>query len=346
LTAAVLRDRAVNDPETARWSLDLTSRTVRDADRIAEHVRAGAHPAEALGREVERVVGDTATIERLRRDFPVRTEHEGRRTCDGLAVLAADPSTLGLSAPILDGLEKLRAAVDAYGDLLVAEAVHHLTQRRPEAAGAAMDAAAGLARPPHLGVLKTSREGRALATSVVALFPAVTAPPAPTNDLDRAELSPASLVDAAAATFVADQLGSAATWTWTVAAATNPTVTATVTLADLNLLPADALALPLADLELLVGGAGAATLGLAEGASAVQLSGRVGSERYERAALLVGWLGRAPSVADAVSEQLDASSTGTDIDADLRARYARVRETADLIIRLLADQLARTTAND
>jgi hypothetical protein len=345
LAATVLRDRAVEDPEAARWRMDLTSRTVRDADRLAEHVRIGAHLAEALGREVERVVGDLATILRLRRDFPVRIEHAGRRTCDGLAILAAPPPSLGLPAPVLAELDRLRAAVDAYGDLLVTEAIHHLTQGRAEAAGAAMDAAAGLARPPRLSLLATPREGRALATGVVVLLPAVAAPPPPADDLERAELSPAALADAAAATFLAEQMGAADTWTWTVADATAPTTSATVTLADLGLSPADALALPLADLERLVAETGAIMLGLDPGAVAVQRAPDDGGARYERAARLVGLLGRTPAAAGAVSEQPDAAVPGTEIDPELGARYARVRGTAELIVALLDAELARTTAD-
>ena len=72
--------------------------------------------------------------QRLRRDFPVHAAHAGRRTCDGLAVLRAAPSTLGLGAAVLSGLLPLRAALEAYGDLLIAEAVHHVAEGRAEAA--------------------------------------------------------------------------------------------------------------------------------------------------------------------------------------------------------------------
>ncbi|HJV08831.1 MAG TPA: hypothetical protein VJ653_04095, partial [Acidimicrobiales bacterium] len=140
ITATVLRDRAVNDPEAGRWDIDLTSATVRTADRIAEQVRSGAHLAEALGREVERVVATRADVERLREDFPARTEHAGRRVCDGQKVLAAPPASLGLDATRLAALEPLREALDTYGDLLVAEAVYHVTEGRADVAGAVMDA--------------------------------------------------------------------------------------------------------------------------------------------------------------------------------------------------------------
>ena len=258
LTAAVLRDRAVNDPSATRWDMDLTSRTVRGADGLAEQVRTGAHLGEAVGREVERVVAVRADVDRLRARFPLRTEHAGRRVCDGLAVLAADPTTLGLDPPRLAGLDDLRAALDAYGDLLVAEAVHHVAEGRPDMAGAVMDAAAGLARPPELRLLQTTRSGRTLASSVVLALPDTAA-----TDPD----SPAELADPATAAFLHAQLGTASEWTF-----------GSVTLADLGLLPADALALSLTDLTRLAGSA--------EG---------TGPDRYEQAQRLVGLIGRRPA---------------------------------------------------
>ena len=173
LTASVLRDRSINDADPARWHMDMTSRTVKGANRIADEIRVGAHFAEALGREVERVVAVRAEIDRLRAQFPLRTEHAGRRTCDGRAVLAAPAAALGLDATVLARLDELRAALDAYGDLFVIEGAHDVLQRRPEAAAAAMDAAAGLSRPPDLGVLHTDRLGRSVATAAaLAIAPA------------------------------------------------------------------------------------------------------------------------------------------------------------------------------
>jgi hypothetical protein len=348
MTATVLRDRAVNDPGAARWDLDLTSRSVRDADRVAEHARLGAHLAEALGREVERVVADPEDVARLRRDFPARTEHEGRRVCDGLKVLSAPPASLGLDPPRLAGLDRLRAALDAYGDLLVAEAVHHVTEGRAEVAGAVMDAAAGFTRPPHLGLLHTPREGRALATSVVVLLRDVPEPAPPADPLERARLSPASLADAASAAFLHDQVGEAGAWTFEVAAVSgdgNPTGPAvTVTLADLALLPADALSLPLTDLERLVAQAGSALLGV-EAGSSVAVGGGDGRGRYEQATRLVERIGRAPAGPDAVTEHADAVVDTSAVDQDLLGRYLLVHGTAAALVTGLADQLARTAVD-
>ena len=349
LAAAVIRDRAVNDAEPARWAMDLTSRTVRDADRLAEHVRIGAHLAEAVGREVERVVADPGDVERLRREHPVRAAHEGRRTLDGLAVLetaATDPTSLVLDAARLGELESLRAALDAYGDLLVAEAIHHMAEGRSEAAGAVMDAAAGLARPPRLDLLRTRRPGRSVGTSAILVLDGTDAPPPPTDATELAEQSPSALADAAAAAFVTTQVGAAAAWTWSVARADGTGSPVSVQLSDLGLLPADALALPRDDLERLVREAGSASLGITDG-SDVELASDEGSERYERAARLVAVLGRAPATADSATESADGTAPGgTDVDVELRTRYARVRDTAVALHAALLAALAGTTGED
>jgi len=311
LTAAVLRDRAINDPTGTRWDLTLTSRTVRTADQLAEQVRLGAHLGEALGREVERVVASGVDVQRLRERFPLRVEHAGRRTCDGLAVLAADPATLGLTADQLSGFDELRAALDAYGDLLVAEAVHHVTERRPDIAGAVMDAAAGLSRPPELSLLRTTRSGRTVSTEVLLVLPDV---PAPTVSADA---SPATLADPSTATFLTDQIGEPASWQFSVG-------TSTVTLADLGLQVADALALTLDELLDQVRGVAA------EPASAV-VSGS-GVERYRRAARLVGLVGRRPATTAGLSEQPDAPDDAGPTLADLGVRYQRVLDGANALI--------------
>lgn len=45
--AALLRDRALRDPDADRWQLDLTSDRIRGALRLATEVREGSHPAES-----------------------------------------------------------------------------------------------------------------------------------------------------------------------------------------------------------------------------------------------------------------------------------------------------------
>ncbi|MFI7494378.1 hypothetical protein ACH9D2_06620, partial [Kocuria sp. M4R2S49] len=351
LTATILRDRAVNDTSDHRWDLDFTSRSVREADAVAEQVRVGAHLGEALGREVERIVAAPAAVARLRRDFPLlrpdlplRPEHARRRVCDGLAVLHAAPATLGLDAQSLEQLERLRTALDTYSDALVAEAVNHVTHGRADVAGAVMDAAAGLSRPPHLGVLRTPREGRAVTTSVVLVLQDVAAPEEPATDLEGALLSPASLADPAAAAWLNRQLGGPTDWTFAVTAvdekgtATGSPVS--VTVADLGLSPADAVALPLADLKRLAAQVGAATLGREE--TQVAVIGGDAARRYEASVRLVTLIGRRPAgpdaVADSAHDDVDLRQTKT----DLLSRYTRLRATAALLREQLDAQLAKT----
>jgi hypothetical protein len=249
-TAVVLRDKSHFD-ENDLWHLDLTSASVRDASRLADDVRTGAHPAEALGREVERVVGERVKVDALRAAFPVRTEHAGRRTCDGLAVLAAataEPPDPTLVDAGLDDADTARVAglattVDAYADLLVADAAQHALAGRAEAAAHALDAAAGLALPPPLDVLATPRSGRSLRTTVLCSLPAAA-------EAGPDEESPVAIASPALAAWLEAATGDPAgpPWTWQVS---DGGAVTDVTLADLGLVPADAIAVDPAVLALL-----------------------------------------------------------------------------------------------
>ena len=171
--AAVLRDKARRDPDK-RWDVQVTSDRVRAALRLADDVRSGAHPAEAVGREVERLIARRATIDSVREAYPVRTEHAGRRTCDGLAVLEAaraapaDLAALGVDADTIDAIISLDEVLDSYADLLLVEAVDHAVEGRPDAAAHALDAAAGLAVTPDLAALATPSQGRSVRTTVLS----------------------------------------------------------------------------------------------------------------------------------------------------------------------------------
>ena len=175
--AAILRDKALRDPDH-RWDVQITSDRVRAAVRLADDVRSSAHPAEAVGREVERLIATRATIDAVRAKYWVRTEHAGRRTCDGLKVLAAahsapaDLTALGVDADTIGAIASLTDVLDAYADLLVVEAVDHAVDGRPEAAAHALDAAAGLAVTPDLTALATPPHGRSVRTTVLSAIPA------------------------------------------------------------------------------------------------------------------------------------------------------------------------------
>ena len=175
-TAAVLRDRSLFDDQPARWYMDIDSAVVQEAARIAAEVRVGSHLSEALGRRVERLVGDPVAVDALRAGFPVRTEHDGRRTCDGQAVLqalATNPSAIpsSVGTPARAAMAELGAVVDAYADLLVADAVHDVVSGRGDVAGASMEAAAGFGPPPALDVIQTPRTGRAVNSNLLIAIP-------------------------------------------------------------------------------------------------------------------------------------------------------------------------------
>ena len=244
--AAVLRDRALRDPDADLWHMDLTSDAIRAALRLAQDTRLGSHPAESLGRTVEEIVKRPAVIDRLRDTFPstsgaLRGRLKVRRVCDGAAVLEAvedrpaDVTALGVTATQLKALVELAVAVDALGDLHVAEAALGVIKGRPATTSAATAAAAGQGLAPDFGVVGTPRAGRPVNTIAVVVLPTA---PAPTG----AQPSPAALADPAVAAYLDDRAGAAATWTWTkLDAAGAPE--GTVTLADVGLRPCDTVGL-------------------------------------------------------------------------------------------------------
>ena len=177
-TAVVLRDKAISAPDE-KWKLTLRSDTVRAARQLSEEVRMGAHPAEAVGRMVERAVAKRARIAIVRERFAAAGDEHGRRACDGLAVLAPQADLSFLTAAERKAVEGLREVLDAYADLLVADAVHKVVGGRMDLARPAMEAAAGMATPPELDVLRTPRRGRAATTSVRVVLPGPPARPAP-----------------------------------------------------------------------------------------------------------------------------------------------------------------------
>lgn len=210
--AAVLRDAVVADPGDTRWTVELTSDKVRRAVDLGERVRLGVHPFEALGLEVEAVAGDPDVVRLLRRTFPTTPEGGGaepddptRRVCDGQAVLeAARAGTLpaGVPATLADDVRPLEEVVDTYADLLMVDGVHALMTRSPEAGGAAMEAAAGLATPPELWGLRTPREAEAVSVSCWAVLPAGAA--GDEGGAGAGGLHPAVVADPAFAALVPD----------------------------------------------------------------------------------------------------------------------------------------------
>jgi hypothetical protein len=214
LTAAVLRDHALHNAEDDRWKLTLDSATVRLAAQLADQVRAGIHLSEVLGREVERRFPDPGRVLALRRKYPARPEWQGRRVCDGQRVLddARDkPSALPRWLQPKQ-LRDLLDALDAYADLLVADALHAVVEGRPDAAAESLEASAGLGAPPELRMLRTRREGATIKTDVVFAIPWQQA--WETTEI-TGTTSPVAVADPAFARWLTRELGRPAGVTWT-----------------------------------------------------------------------------------------------------------------------------------
>ncbi|MDX2815738.1 hypothetical protein PV410_24765 [Streptomyces sp. PA03-5A] len=319
LTAVVLRDKQVTDRLTDPasrdlWSMQLESDRIRLAEEMAEEVRIGAHLHEALGRQVERIVGTRAGVDALRSQFPMRGgQAEPGRVCSGLAALTALLSAappLPVSPAQKELLEGLRDALDAYGDLLVAEAVHQVVTGRADLAGAAMDAAAGLGAPPTLAFTETPLAADGLTSAVVAAVPYV----AP---LAGDGVAPALIADASVAAAVAAATGPASAWTW-----------GTVTLSDLGLAPEDTLVLS----PDLLSAMAAYRLGAPP-------DGGTGPGWQRRARDLVHALGSQPALASDVANTEDSAGVAAldaAILADLRTRYAELRDEAQRTVDALA----------
>ena len=233
--AVVLRDKAVSDPASKRWQIELDSRLVRMAAYISGEVRGGSPLQEVLGRVIEEIIADPEKIRQLRGDksYWMRREHAGRRVVDGQKVLADKTAVfakLALDETARTAIAELDTVLNAYADLLVANAVYNVTNGRPEKAGEIMEAAAGLELPPELDLLLTPRQGRGMSTRVLL---ALRDTPAPA-DLAPG-VSPAELADAATAAFLARQWP-AGTRRWTTSGGK-------INLSHLGLTPADTLSL-------------------------------------------------------------------------------------------------------
>ena len=163
-------------PAASAGSWRSTPRRSAHRSALAERVRLGVHPYEALGLEVEKIAGDWDTVRILRKEFPLATDQQERRVCDGQKVLQAAregalAAVAGLPASLADDLAPLDEVLDTYADLLVADGVHALVTGRADLANAAMEAAAGLGAPPELRAIRTPRQATTVRVSAWALVP-------------------------------------------------------------------------------------------------------------------------------------------------------------------------------
>ena len=176
LTAALLRDAAVRYPGEDRWQLTIDSAKVRASVALAERVRLGVHPYEALGLEVEKLAGDWDTVRILRTEYPLAPDQQVRRVCDGAQVLRAAregglAAVPGLPPDLTDRLAPLDEVLDTYADLLVADGIHALVTGRGDLANAAMEAGSGLGAPPDLRAIRTPRSATTVRVAAWALLP-------------------------------------------------------------------------------------------------------------------------------------------------------------------------------
>ena len=208
-----------------------------------------------------------------------------------------------------------------------------------------MDGAAGLNRPPELSLLRTPREGRAVSSSVLLALAHVPASPLPTADAQRAIVSPMTTLDPSVAAYVSSSTGGATAWDFEVVFAEGLSAERhrTVRLPDLDLTPADALTLTRTKLEALAVQRAASLEGIAleSAATNARVIGGSATVRYERAATLVGMIGRTPAGTRALSEDASPTDANEGIDSSLVSRYLAVRDVGLALARALRAQVER-----
>lgn len=325
MTAALLRDAAVRDPADSRWQIQIDSAKVRAAIRLGERVRLGVHPYEALGLEVERIVGDWDTVRALRAAYPLRDTHDGRRCCDGARVLRllfrpqpGDPPAPVLPAAVREALAVCDAALDTYADLLVADGVHALVSGQGGLGHAAMEAAAGMGPPPELRSIRTPRHSTSVRVSAWAVLPPGSPP--------TAGASPALWADPAFAALVDAQIGRPDSWTWQVG-------NTRLSLASVGLHGIDAMAMLPAELHARLRAGRDPALGVASVTGAAKLA------RAARLAELLGAGDRNPPVPAASDGRDDEGTAASPLRdammADLSARLLRLRERLQTLLSAL-----------
>lgn len=241
-TAAVLRSGSLSHPDTDTYAVKLNSRRSRVARWLVEGVRQGQNLGALLGYRFERALHDAGLdteLKAFRKHFgaPVVAETDGaaagdgwersteaiaaRNVVDGVKLVrAVDPWTLaGEQDPIEQDrvnkqdrvkriIEDVADALDAVGDLLLAESVHQLTIGNTARAGLAADSLGrGSEVPDRFYALTTPHRARSLTHRLAALLPA--APTATTGW----PTDPLATLLPEVERWVAHLLGPAAEWT-------------------------------------------------------------------------------------------------------------------------------------
>jgi hypothetical protein len=259
-TAAVLRAGYDSHGNSGPLAVNLVSSRVRNADWLAAGVRSGQTVGALLGYRFERGLHEAnldGMIPGLRKTHPlplpvgpnadvqgkVALEAIAERTVvDGLSLSKNRADVLAQvaladRATVSGLLDDLVDVIDSFGDLLLAESVHHLVGGNPHRAGLTADTAGrGEPVPDRFDVTLTPRSGRPLTWQLGALMPADFSSAATGWRTDR----PRALAEPHAEAWAETMLGNAGSWlilcTLTTDAGPSP---GTLTLDELQLCALD-----------------------------------------------------------------------------------------------------------
>jgi hypothetical protein len=269
LAALILRDKFLssrragltNDGGRNPWEMNISSRKARLAEEIADEVRMGFHIYEIVGRHVENIVGIHQKVKELRINpkYAMRPERlDPHEVCNGIRALVgllkggepeaiikaddlqmdvapSDDPNFPLSNEQRTQLRLLHLALDAYGDLLLADGVMQLVNRQVDRAAETMDAAAGFSRPPSFEFTRTPPSGYQLESVVISTLPYLS------NENIEEMSSPIRLADPSVAAFIDTQFSD--DWAWTMRSVEGDQEIGSVTLAVLGFEPHETLAL-------------------------------------------------------------------------------------------------------
>ena len=201
-TAAVLRSGYMahqSDPVGARLEIDLSSRRVRLALGLIDGVRQGQPLGALLGYRFERMLHDTnrqlnRIIVPLRQLAPLAGSQLIKDGAETIEAVAANNVVDGLKlledfqqgnipfaqfnltqderTAVDAALNAIQDAVDAIGDLALAEGVHQAVHGNYLRGGATLDAISRGEAPGEIQVINTPQSGVAFTQRLIALFPA------------------------------------------------------------------------------------------------------------------------------------------------------------------------------
>jgi hypothetical protein len=227
-TAAVLRSGFESHAHADTLAVNLESRRVRLGVWLSEGVNSGQTVGALLGYRFERGLhdaGQDSLIEGLRRQFPIpllagqdeggadaREAIAARNVVDGLAIYRSQDEVRAQfpGNDVVGGLlDDLADVIDAFGDLLLAESVHHLVGGNPLRAGLAADTVGrGDPPPDRFDVARTPRAGRPLSWRLCALLPTAFRATVTGWRADR----PRARIEPHAEAWAASMMGNAGLW--------------------------------------------------------------------------------------------------------------------------------------